>query len=70
MRKKLKSIMGGKVLELETDKLIKQGEANGRKAESCKIASKMLLKGLYSIKEICEMTDLTEEEVQEPRSQI
>ena len=69
--------MGGKVLELETDKLIsqgrelglKQGEANGRKAESCKIALKMLQKGLYSIKEICEMTELTEKEIQELEKQ-
>ena len=73
VRKELNGIMGGKVLELETDKLIsqgrelglKQGEANGRKAESCKIALKMLQKGVYSIKEICEMTELTEKEVQE-----
>lgn len=77
VRKELNGIMGGKVLELETDKLIsqgrelglKQGEANGRKAESCKIALKMLQKGVYSIKEICEMTELTEKEVQELEKQ-
>ena len=66
MKERLGDIMGGKVLELETDKLIKLGEEKGRQD----MALKMLSKGIYSINEISDVTGLSEGILQDLRKNL
>ena len=51
--------MGGKVLELESDKLIKQGLELGRLENQMATAVKMLQVGKYTIEEIADISGLT-----------
>lgn len=51
--------MGGKVLELESDKLIEQGLELGRLENQMATAVKMLQVGKYTIEEIADISDLT-----------
>ena len=51
--------MGGKVLELESDKLIEQGLELGRLENQMATAVKMLQVGKYTIKEIADISGLT-----------
>ena len=66
VKERLGDIMGGKVLELETDKLIKIGEEKGRQD----MALKMLSKGTYSINEISDVTGLSEGILQDLRKNL
>ena len=66
VKERLGDIMGGKVLELETDKLIKLGEEKGRQD----MALKMLSKGIYSINEISDVTGLSEGILQDLRKNL
>ena len=66
VKERLGDIMGGKVLELETDKLIKIGEEKGRQD----MALKMLSKGIYSINEISDVTGLSEGILQDLRKNL
>ena len=66
MKERLGDIMGGKVLELESDKLIKIGEEKGRQD----MALKMLSKGTYSINEISDVTGLSEGILQDLRKNL
>lgn len=51
--------MGGKVLELESDKLIEQGLELGRLENQMATAVKMLQVGKYTIEEIADISGLT-----------
>ena len=51
--------MGGKVLELESDKLIEQGLELGRLENQMATAVKMLQVGKYTIEEISDISCLT-----------
>ena len=51
--------MGGKVLELESDKLIEQGLELGRLENQRATAVKMLQVGKYTIEEIADISGLT-----------
>lgn len=51
--------MGGKVLELESDKLIEQGLELGRLENQMDTAVKMLQVGKYTIEEIADISGLT-----------
>lgn len=51
--------MGGKVLELESDKLIEQGLKLGRLENQMATAVKMLQVGKYTIEEIADISGLT-----------
>ena len=51
--------MGGKVLELESDKLIEQGLELGRLENQMSTAVKMLQVGKYTIEEIADISGLT-----------
>ena len=51
--------MGGKVLELESDKLIEQGLELGRLENQMATALKMLQVGKYTIEEIADISGLT-----------
>ena len=51
--------MGGKVLELESDKLIEQGLEFGRLENQMATAVKMLQVGKYTIEEIADISGLT-----------
>ena len=51
--------MGGKVLELESDKLIEQGLELGRLENQMTTAVKMLQVGKYTIEEIADISGLT-----------
>ena len=51
--------MGGKVLELESDKLIEQGRELGRLENQMATAVKMLQVGKYTIEEIADISGLT-----------
>ena len=66
VKERLGDIMGGKVLELETDKLIKIGEEKGRQD----MALKKLSKGIYSINEISDVTGLSEGILQDLRKNL
>lgn len=55
----LAEIMGGKVLELESDKLIEQGLELGRLENQMATAVKMLQVGKYTIEEIADISGLT-----------
>ena len=66
VKERLGDIMGGKVLELESDKLIKIGEEKGRQD----MALKMLSKGTYSINEISDVTGLSEGILQDLRKNL
>lgn len=61
--------MGGKVLELESDKLIakgvKQGLELGKQESQIDTAVRMLQAGKYAIEEIAEISGLTVEKVNE-----
>ena len=50
--------MGGKVLELESDKLIEQGLELGRLENQMATAVKMLQVGKYTIEEIADISGL------------
>ena len=68
-RKGIGEIMGGKVLELESDKLIakgvKQGLELGKQESQIDTAVRMLQAGKYAIEEIAEISGLTVENVNE-----
>ena len=68
-RKGIGEIMGGKVLELESDKLIakgvKQGLELGKQESQIDTAVRMLQAGKYAIEEIAEISGLTVEKVNE-----
>lgn len=51
--------MGGKVLELESDKLIEQGLELGRLENQMATDVKMLQVGKYTIEEIADISGLT-----------
>ena len=51
--------MGGKVLELESDKLIEQGLELGRLENEMATAVKMLQVGKYTIEKIADISGLT-----------
>ena len=51
--------MGGKVLELESDKLIEQGLELGTLENQMATAVKMLQVGKYTIEEIADISGLT-----------
>ena len=51
--------MGGKVLELESDKLIEQGLELGRLENQMATAVKMMQVGKYTIEEIADISGLT-----------
>ena len=51
--------MGGKVLELESDKLIEHGLELGRLENQMATAVKMLQVGKYTIEEIADISGLT-----------
>ena len=51
--------MGGKVLELESDKLIEQGLELGGLENQMATAVKMLQVGKYTIEEIADISGLT-----------
>ena len=51
--------MGGKVLELESDKLIEQGLELGRQENQMATAVKMLQVGKYTIEKIADISGLT-----------
>lgn len=61
-RKGLNDIMGGKVLELESDKLIQQGLEQGLEQGIRSSALKLLTKG-KTVKETAQLLDLPEEQV-------
>lgn len=64
-RKGIGEIMGGKVLELESDKLIKKGVQQGQK----ETAVRMLQAGRYTIGEIAEISGLSFEGVNELKAE-
>lgn len=57
--------MGGKVLELESDKLIKKGVQQGQR----ETAVRMLQTGRYTIEEIAEISGLSFEGVNELKAE-
>lgn len=75
IRKGIGDIMGGKVLELETDRIINQsiakgvekGIARGSMDKSKEIARKLLRLNHYSIEEISAITDLPMKDVEDLR---
>ena len=60
--------MGGKVLELESDKLIAKGKEQGLELGKQETAVKMLLAGKYAIEEIADISGLAMEKVLEIKS--
>ena len=67
IRKGIGDIMGGKVLELETDRIINQSVAKGSMDKSKEIARKLLRLNHYSIEEISAITDLPMKDVEDLR---
>ena len=71
IRKGIGDIMGGKVLELETDRIINQsiarGVVKGSMDKSKEIARKLLRLNHYSIEEISAITDLPMKDVEDLR---
>ena len=61
--------MGGKVLELESDRLIAKGVERGKQENQIEIAVRMLQAGKYAIEEIAEISGLTVEKVNELKAE-
>ena len=65
--------MGGKVLELESDRLIKKGVEQGlelgKQENQMDTAVRMLQAGKYAIEEIAEISGLTVEKVNELKAE-
>lgn len=64
-KKGIGEVMGGKVLELESDKLIAKGKEQGIELGKQEIAVKMLQAGKYTIEEIVYISGFTMEKVLE-----
>ena len=67
IRKGIGDILGGNVLELETDRIINQSVAKGSMDKSKEIARKLLRLNHYSIEEISAITDLPMKDVEDLR---
>lgn len=67
-KKGIGEVMGGKVLELESDKLIAKGKEQGLELGKQETAVKMLLAGKYAIEEIADISGLAMEKVLEIKS--
>ncbi len=75
-KKGIGEVMGGKVLELESDKLIAKGKEQGieqglelgKQENQVETAVKMLLAGKYAIEEIADISGLAMEKVLEIKS--
>lgn len=67
-KKGIGEVMGGKVLELESDKLIAKGKEQGIELGKQETAVKMLLAGKYAIEEIADISGLAMEKVLEIKS--
>ena len=68
-RKGFGDVMGGKVLELESDKLIQEGVKRGLEQERAKSVRALLHKG-KTVEEVADLLDLTVEYVKKIQKEI
>ncbi|MFR3412254.1 MAG: hypothetical protein ACLTS1_06905 [Coprococcus sp.] len=64
LRKEIGEIMGGRILELESERLLRTGEEKGEEKAKLDIAKKMLERG-FSLEDIQFSTGLSKEKLEE-----
>ena len=64
-RKGVGDVMGGNVLELESDRLIQQGVTRGEEQQALKSARLMLIDGKLSLEEISRFSGLEQERIKQ-----
>ena len=69
-RKGVGDIMGGNVLELESDRLIQRGFEQGEEQQALKTAQRMLEAGKYTVAEICMISGLSPEMVEQLKNKM
>lgn len=62
--------MGGNVLELESDRLIQRGFEQGEEQQAVKTAQRMLEAGKYTAAEICMISGLSPEKVEQLKNRM
>ena len=74
IRKGIGESMGGRVLELESERLLRvgreEGMERGRKEGLVEIVDRMLLSGKYTMEEIISISGLSENEVRDLKMQL
>lgn len=65
VKKGLGDVMGGQILELESERLIRMGKEEGEENKRREIVLNMLSKKKFSYEEIADLTGITAEEVRE-----
>ncbi len=62
--------MGGRVLELESERLLRVGREEGMERGMMETAKRMLLSGKYTMEEIISISGLSENEVRDLKMQL